>query len=87
MKKKDTLSLIVTGVITGVISLLIASAIFQTPASRRTQVQTASPISPTLPDVKNEPVYKSFLNDKALDPTQPIQIGGTSNNSPFSNSR
>lgn len=87
MRKKDMLSLIVTAVITGVISLLIASAIFQTPASRRTQVQTASPISPTLPDVKNEPVYKSFLNDKALDPTQPIQIGGTSNNSPFNNAR
>jgi hypothetical protein len=83
MKRRDILSLSVTAILTGLVSLLIANAIFQTPQNRRTEVPTAAPISPTFPDVKNDPVYKSFLNENALDPTHPIQIGESRNRSPF----
>jgi hypothetical protein len=40
-------------------------------------------IPSSLPDVKNDSNYNSFINSNALDPTQPVQIGNTQNKNPF----
>ncbi|MEX2006751.1 MAG: hypothetical protein WD877_01045 [Candidatus Saccharimonadales bacterium] len=85
MKRKDIFSLVVTAVVTGLISLFITNALFKTPQSRAGQVPQAPVITTIFPDVKNDPAYKAFLNEQALDPTQPIQIGNTNNTSPFLN--
>lgn len=87
MKKKDILYLTTTAFVAGVISFVLAGIIFKIPATRSAEVPVAQPITSSFPDVANNPAYKSFLNDKALDPTQPIQIGGGQNSSPFNATR
>lgn len=84
MKQKDSkLMLIVVAAITAVISLIISSAIFSSPKHHDLTAPVVQPLSSTFPDIKNDPNYNTFLNDKALDPTQPVQVGNTQNNAPF----
>lgn len=83
MKKKDILYLALTALVAGIISFILASIVFKVPLKRTGSVPVSQPISPTFPDIKNDPAYKSFLNDKALDPTQTIQIGTGQNTQPF----
>ena len=87
MKKKDLTYLALTAFIAGIISFLIASFVFKVPLKRNGQVPTAQPINATFPDVKKDQSYSSFLNTKALDPTQNIQIGSGQNSQPFSTGR
>lgn len=84
MKRKDIISLVAVGVIAAFFSWIITGAVFKSPSNRNTLVPTAQVISPTFPDVKNNPAYSSFLNNNAIDPTQTIQIGNSSNSAPFS---
>ncbi|MBI2589284.1 hypothetical protein HYW35_03755 [Candidatus Saccharibacteria bacterium] len=86
MKHKDMAVLITVAVITGFISLIMASIFFSVPQTRSSKVPVVDTITTSLPDIKNEPVYQSIFNSKALDPAQPVQIGNTQNNTPF-NSR
>ncbi len=83
MKSQDMARLIVIGVVAGIISLLVASSVFNSSASRSTKVQVVAPINTIFPDVKNDPTYNAFFNPSALDATQPIQIGGPGNTAPF----
>ena len=82
MKRNDIATIILVAGVAAIISFLIAGSIFGT-KNRSTQVPVVSSIPKDFPDVKNDSSYNAFLNDKALDPTLPIQIGGSSNSNPF----
>lgn len=82
IKTKQLAPLILVAVMAAIISLLVANALFS-PPKRETKVPQVEAIDASFPDVKNNPAYQSFLNNNALDATQPIQIGNTSNSVPF----
>ena len=82
MKRSELTLLIVVGIVAALVSFLVAGAVFN-PPSKRTKVPVVEAINPAFPDVKNDPVYQSFMYKGALDPTQPIQIGDTKNSTPF----
>ncbi len=86
MKRKDIAVLIGVGVITGFISLIIASILFSVPKKQSSKVPAVDTITTSLPDIKNDPSYQPIFNSNAYDPAQPVQIGNTQNNTPF-NSR
>ncbi len=83
MQRKDILTLGLTAFVAAIFSFIAAGLIFNSPSKHNSTAPVVTAISPTFPDVKNDPNYNSFLNGQALDPTQPIQIGNNSNNTPF----
>jgi hypothetical protein len=86
MKRRDIVILIGVAVISGIFSLVLANALFS-PKKLTQKVPVVQKISDSFPDVKNDPTYNSFLNDKALDLTQPVQIGPhNQNQKPFNSS-
>lgn len=87
MQRKELATVITVAVASGIISLVVAGLLFNSPSQRTAKVPVVQPISSTFPDVKNDPNYNFFLNTSALDPTQPIQIGNSQNNTPFTNSQ
>lgn len=86
MKRKELISILMVIVVSGIFSLLIATVLFNSPSKHSTKVPVAQAISSSFPDIKNDPNYNFFLNNKALDPTQPIQIGNSQNTTPFNGS-
>lgn len=82
MPQKQLLSIIGASLLAAVVSFIVAGTVFHGP-DKNTKVPKVEAINPNFPDVKNDPAYRSFLNGNALDPTQPIQIGDTKNNTPF----
>lgn len=82
MKKSDLTLLISIAVVAALVSFFVAGMVFNSP-SKRTKVPVVQALNPSFPDVKNDPAYQLFLYPGALDPTQPIQIGGTKNDTPF----
>lgn len=87
MKRKDIFRLVGVGVITAIISVIIAGAIFNSSSARSVKVPVVSPISSDFPDIAHDSQYKTIFNDKALDPTQLIKIGTSQNQQPFNNSQ
>jgi hypothetical protein len=86
MRRRDLLLLVSVAAITGAFTLILASVFFKTkPLSEK--VPAVDKISSSFPDVRQDPAYTSFLNDKALDLTQPVQIGPNQNQKPFSQSQ
>jgi len=83
MKKGEILKLGFIASVAAIISYLVAGALFNSPEKRATKVPTIDKINISLPDIKNESSYQSFLNPGALDSTQPIKIGDTKNTNPF----
>lgn len=83
MKRDDVLKVVAVAIFAAVISLVIAGAIFNSPAKHNKRVPQVAPISTSFPDVTNDPDYNTIFNAKALDPTQPVQIGNSTNTSPF----
>lgn len=84
MKKKDSkLILYIVVAVTTVVSLILSSAIFNSPKKHNLSVPIVEQINSTFPDVRNDTNYNTFLNDKALDVTQPVQVGNTQNTTPF----
>lgn len=84
MKRRDTFLLILVVIVFGFISFIVSSMVIKSTNQRSTKVPVAQPISSTFPDVQNDPTYQAFLNNGALDLTQPVQIGNSQNNTPFS---
>lgn len=82
MKSKDLVAIGVVAFVAAIISYILAGAVFK-PVEGSTQVPEVSAIKPSLPDVKNDSAYNVIFNNKALDPTQPVQIGNQNNNVPF----
>ena len=87
MKRNDITLLAVVAIVAGLISFLIAGAVFNNSKSRSIKVPTVEALPSNFPDVKNDASYQSFLNDKALDAIQPVQIGNTKNGTPFNSQR
>lgn len=75
--------LIIVAVATAVISLIVSSMIFNSPKKHNLTVPVVSTLDPSMPDVKNDPNYNTFLNDKAKDFTHLVQVGGNQNDTPF----
>ncbi len=82
MKQKDLLTLIVVGIITAIFSSVLSMLLFS-PPKHNAKAPEVNVISNKMPDIKNDPDYNVIFNDKALDPTQPVQIGGNQNETPF----
>ncbi len=83
MKRNDITLMAVVAIVAGLFSFVVSNVLFSNPKSRSTSVPAVEVLPNNFPDVKNDPVYQTFLNDRALDPTQPIQIGNTKNGTPF----
>lgn len=83
MKQKDIVMLVLVGGITALFSLGVSMLLFS-PPKHNAQVPSVTNISNSMPDIKNDPNYNTIFNDNALDPAQPVQIGGNSNSTPFS---
>ena len=82
MKSKDIATLVVVGVITALFSAVVSMLLFS-PPKHDAKAPEVEVISNKMPDIKNDPDYNVIFNDKALDPTQPVQIGGNQNSAPF----
>ncbi|CAN5155815.1 hypothetical protein BH09PAT3_BH09PAT3_5220 [soil metagenome] len=78
MKQKDIALIVVIAVIAGAISLVTSRVLFVGSGNRQQTVEVAEPIS----TVFTTPSSKYF-NDKSVNPTQTIQIGNSTNPSPF----
>jgi hypothetical protein len=87
MRRRDIFMIVIVALVSGIISLFIATAIFSSPKQRSAKVPIVVPINPNFPDVKNDPTYNVIFNSNALDPTQPVTIGGSNNQSPFNSSQ
>ena len=84
MKRKDLMALIgLVAFIAAILSFVMSGVVFGSPNKNPIKVPVVTPISSSFPDVKNESDYKNVFNNKALDPTQLIQIGSTNNQAPF----
>ena len=83
MKRQDIAILAAVAIVAALFSLILANLLFS-PKKLTQKVPVVDKISDSFPDVKNDPKYNSFLNDKALDLTQPVQIGpNNQNQKPF----
>jgi mannitol-specific phosphotransferase system IIBC component len=78
MKQKDIALIIVIAFVGAVFSLLLTQTIFVT---KKSQKLTAEVIEPITSEFK-EP-DRAVFNNNAINPTQLIQIGDSSNPTPF----
>lgn len=78
MKQQDIALIIVVAFVAGIFSLLLTQTIFVSKDSRNLSAETVEPIVAefNVPDVK-------VFNKDAVNPTQLIQIGDSSNPAPF----
>lgn len=82
MKRKDLSVLVVASIVAILFAFVVSGAIFKTGA-HKDQAPNIQVIEATFPDVKNDSTYNTFFYTGALDPTQPVQIGNSSNSQPF----
>ena len=80
MKKNEIALLILVASIAAFATYFVANAVLGGRTAEPVTVEAASEISPEL-----QPPNKEIFNDKAINPTVPINIGDDNNNSPFSN--
>ena len=83
MKRRDLAVLICVAAISAVISLILASVLFSSKKLSQ-KVPVVQKLNQTFPDVAHDPAYTGIFNDKAIDLTQPVQIGpNNQNQKPF----
>ncbi len=85
MKRKDLLLIGAVAFIAAIFSLVLSGIIFGSPKKHPITVPVVNKITSDFPAVQNDTKYNSFFNDKALDPTQLINIQGNNNPTPFQN--
>lgn len=78
MKQKDLALIIVLAVISAIISYFVSAQFISKPTDLKAEVKTVEPISDVMPDADER-----YFNDKSLDPTEVIKIGGQENQQPF----
>jgi hypothetical protein len=83
-EQESMTKLIVAAVVTALGSFFLSSMIFSAPKHHDLKAPVVNTITSTFPDIKNDPAYNTFLNNNSLDATQPVQIGNSQNNQPFS---
>lgn len=86
MKRKDLVLIVGVAMLAAIISFIVAGLVFKTSA-KNTKVPTAASLPSSFPDISNDPAYSNFLNTRALDPAQPVPVGGNANTAPFNNPR
>lgn len=83
MKRKDVYVIAVVGIIAAVVSIIISSSLFGSPKKNVIKVPVVNKISSEFPSPQTDSTYQAFFNNKAIDPTQLIQIGNSTNTAPF----
>lgn len=78
MKQKDLALIAIIVFISGIISFVVTNSIFASPKSRHQQVEKVDPITADFPTPSTK-----YFNNQSNDPTQLIQIGNSTNPSPF----
>lgn len=78
MKQKDIVLIVVISVVSAIFSLLLSRLVFATPENRQQAVEVVPVISAEFPEM--DPKY---FNRDAVNPTQLIQIGDSTNSNPF----
>jgi hypothetical protein len=86
MKQKDLTLIALTALVAAVFSIILSGVLFGSPKKNPIKVPVVDKISSSFPSVQTDDNYKTFFNSNALDPTQLIQIGGSSNTNPFQGS-
>lgn len=81
MKQKDIALIIVIVAISGVVSFLASRWIFAKPADRQQKAEIVDVITSDFPTPDSK-----YFNSNAVDPTQLIQIGNSTNPNPFGGS-
>ena len=78
MKQKDILTIVVVVIVSVVFSFILSNALISTPKNRQQKVEIVEKINDEFirPDSK-------YFNDQAINPTQKIQIGDSTNNNPI----
>lgn len=81
MKQKDIALIIVIVFISGMFSFFVSRYLLVPSDVRTAQVEVVEPITSdfTQPDGR-------YFNEKSINPTETIEIGGNGNNSPFESS-
>ena len=82
-KDKDNSVFMLAGVAAVIVGFIAASMFVHAPKKGSLKVDVVPAIPASFPDVKNDSTYSNYLNNKALDPTQAIQLGNSSNETPF----
>lgn len=82
MKQKGMGWLIVIGVIAAVVAYGVSSKIVKA-TNKNLSIPVVGTVDGSLPDVRNDSSYNVIFNENALDPTQPVQIQGNNNSTPF----
>lgn len=80
MKQKDILLIVVICIVAGIISFVLSGMLFVTPTNRQQKVEKAPVITAQFSTPDNH-----YFNASSVNPTQNIQIGGSSNPAPFGN--
>ncbi len=78
MKQKDLALIIVLAVISAIISYFVSAQFISKPTDLKADVKVVDPISGVIPDADVR-----YFNEKSLDPTEVIKIGGQDNQQPF----
>lgn len=81
MKQKDVALIIVMVFISGIVSFFLSNWLFASPKNRQQKVEVVDSITADFPTPDSK-----YFNNKAIDPTQLIQIGGNNNQNPFDGS-
>lgn len=78
MKQKDIVLIAVIATVGAILSLFVSRFVFAKPENRQQQVEVVPVISTEFPELPGR-----YFNAQSIDPTQLIQIGGSTNNNPF----
>lgn len=78
MKQKDIALIIIVVFISGVASFFISNALFASPKNRQQTVEVVEAISANFPTPNTK-----YFNSEAINPTELIQIGNSTNPNPF----
>lgn len=86
MKQKDILLIIGAAAVAAVFAIIL-SGIFFNPPRKDSKVPVADSLPTSLPDIKSDPKYNNFLNEKSLNPAQPVELGPSGNTVPFNSTQ
>ena len=78
MKQKDIAIIIAVAGFSTVVAFIVANLVLATPKNQQAQVKVLDSISSTFPAADTK-----YYNTSAIDPTQTVQIGNTTNTQPF----
>jgi hypothetical protein len=78
MKQKDWALVLVMGFVGAVVSLLVSNMLFASPKNRQQSAEIVDPITANFPAPSSK-----YFNPSAVNPTLPVQVGGSTNSNPF----